>query len=57
MIIEGLRDEASQVAMDIGTEKLVKETRFQKLAEAKHEKFTALVASEMVGCHGSPRKA
>ena len=37
MIIEGLRDEASQVAMDNGTEELMKETGFQKLVEAIHD--------------------
>ena len=36
MIVDGLRDEASQVAMDIGAEELMKETRFAKLMEGMY---------------------
>ena len=37
MIIEGLRDEASQAAMDVGTEELMKDIGFQKLAHAMYK--------------------
>ena len=37
MIVEGLRDEASQVAIDIGTEELMRGAGFAKLMEGMYK--------------------